>query len=124
LNANGTPAANLDIDGFLLGTGNAVTLSGDFTDANGFFHVTLLGTYRVEFKPPRPPASTSLFTAVEPITVLGTTSVGVVLAPGFTVLAILRGPGGNAVAGCDAEAILPRRASTSSRPATTRTGSG
>ncbi|MBK7878153.1 MAG: hypothetical protein IPJ77_21045 [Planctomycetes bacterium] len=87
VHADGTPAPNVNLDLVDLATGNPATLSGDLTDANGFFHVTApAGTFRLVFNPPQPPASTDLYTTIEPVTLSGTTNVGTVaLLPGVAL---------------------------------------
>jgi len=74
--SQGVAAVNIDA---LDGGGNSVSLSNDSTDANGFFHVTIpAGTFTIIFKPPAPPASTSMWTEIGPINVSGTTNVGTI----------------------------------------------
>ncbi len=90
----GVGVANVNIDiKKLSGGGGTPAILNDGTDANGFFHSTILQTlasqtFEVSFYPPPPPASTSLVTIVSPVTVLLNTTfdMGVVaLDPGVSI---------------------------------------
>ena len=58
VDGNGVGVAGVDIDVKNLGSGGTPNISGDGTDADGFFSTTLpAGLYRVFFKPPPPPVT-------------------------------------------------------------------
>lgn len=108
VNSSGIGVANLNIDVVDLATGNMPSISGDLTNGTGFFHVTMpSGNYRVIFKPPAPPASTDLYTSVEPVFVAGTTNIGTVtLLPGVSLSGRVLNPGGAGVANVDLDTVI------------------
>ncbi len=83
VDANGFGVAGVDIDLKAQGGGSDPTLSQDFTDANGYFttSVTPAGTYRVEFIPPAPPASSSMYLRLDNVAVSGATNLGTIALP-------------------------------------------
>ncbi len=100
----GAGVGNLDIDVFLFSNGNAVTVSGDFTQPDGTFSMTVPpGTFTIEFKP----SSASLFTkVVEPVTPGGTIDLGDVVIPkAATISGKVVNLGGNGVAGVNIDVV-------------------
>jgi len=83
VDANGVGVANVDLDFKPVSGGGNPTVSQDFTDANGFFttSVSPAGAYRVEFIPPAPPASTSMYLRLENVAVNGAANLGVITLP-------------------------------------------
>ncbi len=77
---SGVGLVGIDIDA-IDANGNPVTLSGDYTDANGNFTVTMLtgpGVFTILFNPPAPPANTYVLEGLPNVNVSGTTNLGTV----------------------------------------------
>ncbi len=82
VDANGVGVFGVDIDVKNNGSGGTPDIFNDGTDPNGFFLTTIPnGNYAVTFKPPPPPASTSLVLTMDPVIISGTTDLGVVQLP-------------------------------------------
>lgn len=83
VDASGVGVANVDLDFKSVSGGSDPTVSQDFTDANGFFttSVTPAGVYRIEFLPPAPPASTSMYLRIDNVAINTTTNLGVITLP-------------------------------------------
>ena len=99
----GNPVANVNIDAFNTVTGEDETLSGDFTDANGFFTTTIpAGIYDLSFLPPSPPTTTHLAATQDAVVVVNVTNLGTItLPPGVALSGRCINAGGNPVAGVD-----------------------
>lgn len=91
VDAFGVGVPDVDLDFKSQSGGGNPTVSHDFTDANGFFTTTITpaGTYRIEFIPPAPPISTSMYLRLD----------GVVIGPTTTNLGVITLPQGVAVSG-------------------------
>lgn len=83
VDASGAGVANVDLDFKSLSGGGNPTVSQDFTDANGYFTTTVTpaGSYRIEFLPPAPPASTSMYLRIDNVAINTTTNLGVITLP-------------------------------------------
>lgn len=80
VDANGDPVANVDIDADNQGSGGDPTLSGDFTDAAGFFAVDVpANPYDFYFFPPKPPVTTHLPKVKEGVFVTGPIDLGTIV---------------------------------------------
>lgn len=110
----GAGVAGVDVDIKNIGGGGGTpNVLNDGTDANGFFHMTVLQTngsttYRVTFNPPQPPASTASVTEIEPVQVtLNTTrNMGTItLAPGATIHGRIVNGAGTGVAGVNLDVL-------------------
>lgn len=107
VDASGAGVANVDIDVKSLSGGGNPAVSGDFTDAAGFFSMTVpTGLYRLTFFPPAPPAATSLATEVDGVLVVGTATLGTIaLPPGVALTGRVVRAGGIPVAGVNLDVV-------------------
>jgi hypothetical protein len=99
----GVAGVNIDVEN--LGSGGDPVLSGDLTNASGFFSVQIPGgLYDVTFLPPAPPTAVLLGQTLPAIAVVGTVNLGdVTLTPGFVLTARAVDPLGQPVAGIDVD---------------------
>ena len=98
----GVAGIDIDVEDFI--TGVPVTVSADFTDADGNFQTILPpGTYTVTFKP----QATNLFTGFfEPVVVSGNTDMGeIVLRKAFTISGRVENQAGTGVAGVNIDVV-------------------
>lgn len=105
-NAVGVPNVNIHVNN--LGGGGPPTVLNAGTDANGFFHVTVIpgGTYEIEFQPPQPPVTTDLVATVSPVVINGTADIGTIsLPPGVSISGRVVGPNGIGVAGVNLDVV-------------------
>lgn len=107
VDASGVGIAGVDLDVKNLGSGGDPPITGDTTDALGFFTTTMpAGEYRVSFNPPPPPASTSLIFEIDDLMVSGNLNLGVLSAPqGVGFSGRLLRAGGLPVAGVNLDVI-------------------
>ncbi len=101
----GTPVPQTNLDVYDSATGVELTLTGDFTAADGTFALVVpAGTYDVVALPPTPPATTLVGEQLENVVVAGTVDLGtMVLQAGTVVTGRVLRPGGTPAVGADLE---------------------